>query len=120
MHDIEPYYNWRLLYTAETDPKSPFYKNKYSEFEFSKTVYNYYIHPQWDEFGSQTLYLKLLFVNYQEHFCIIEFIGEWNDILYNDVMYLYRNLIEELMSNDIRYFILIGENILEFHADTND
>ena len=24
MHDIEPYYNWRHLYTAEEDEKSPF------------------------------------------------------------------------------------------------
>jgi hypothetical protein len=37
MHDIEPYYNWRYLYTAETDERSPFYGREYSEFEFSKT-----------------------------------------------------------------------------------
>ena len=55
MQDIEPYYNWRHLYTAEEDPQSPFYGRIYSEFEFTHTVYNYYIHPQWDEFGSRTL-----------------------------------------------------------------
>lgn len=41
MHDIEPFYNWRHLYTADEDPRSPFYGREYSEFEFSQTVYNY-------------------------------------------------------------------------------
>lgn len=120
MHQLEPHYSWRNLYVASKDIHSPFYGIEYSEFEFSNTVYNYYIHPQWDEIGSKTLYLKVLFVNYEMHFCIIEFIGEWNDAIYNDIMYLYRNLIESLLENDINYFILIGENVLEFHADTND
>jgi hypothetical protein len=35
-------------------------------------------------------------------------------------MYLYRNVIEILVEQNIKYFILIGENVLEFHADTND
>lgn len=120
MHDIEPFYNWREYYVAEEDRRSSFYRTYHSEFEFSKAVYNHFIHPQWDEFGSATLYLKILYVNYDEHFCIIEFIGEWNDTLYNDVMYLYRNVIEDLLANDICYFILIGENVLEFHSDTAD
>ena len=51
MHEIEPYYHWRHLYMAEEDPLSPFFGQTYSEFEFSQTVYNYYIHPQWDEIG---------------------------------------------------------------------
>ncbi len=44
MHDIEPYYNWRHIYVSEEDEKSPFFQREYSEFEFSSTVYNYYIH----------------------------------------------------------------------------
>lgn len=120
MHQIEPYYNWRNLYIASEDNKSPFFGTHHSEFEFSNTVYNYYIHPQWDSFGSQTLYLKVLYVNYDLHFCIIELIGEWNDIIYNDIMYMYRNVIEMLLEMDINHFILIGENILEFHADSTD
>src|SRR6267154_778733 len=50
MHEIEPFYNWRHLYVSEEDERSPFYGRVYSEFEFSQTIYNYYIHPQWDEF----------------------------------------------------------------------
>ncbi len=120
MHAIEPHYNWRDYYIASEDPKSPFYRRQYSEFEFSNAVYDHFIHPQWDEFGSNTLYLKVLYVDYDKHYCIIEFLGEWNDAIYNDIMYLYRNVIELLLEMDIRYFILIGENVLEFHSDITD
>lgn len=117
MHDIEPYYNWRHLYIASEDQRSPFFGREYSEFVFSSSIYNYFIHPQWDEFGSATLYLKILYVNYQERYCIIELIGEWNDCLYNDIMYLKRNVIEFLEEEQINKFILIGENVLNFHFD---
>ena len=59
MHTIEPFWHWRDIYCAENDKLSPFYKREYSEFEFSTTIYNYYIHPQWDDFGSETLYIKI-------------------------------------------------------------
>lgn len=120
MHTLEPYYNWRSLYIASEDNRSPFFNRHYSEFEFTHAIYDHFIHPQWDEFGSKTLYIKLLFVSYEDHYCIIELLGEWNDTLYNDIMYLYRNVIEVLVGQDIRYFILIGENVLEYHSDTND
>ena len=116
MQDIEPFYSWRELYVASEDERSPFYGAVYSEFEFSNTVYNYYIHPQWDEFGSSTLYVKILFVDYDKNFAILEFIGEWNDALYNDIMYLKREVIEELERNGINKFILIGENVLNYHG----
>ena len=120
MHNLEPYYLWREVYCAENDSRSPFYNREYSEIFFTNAVYNYLIHPQWDEIGSQTLFIKILFVNYEKQYCIIELIGEWNDLLYNDIMHLYRNVIETLLDNDIKHFILIGENVLNFHADTND
>lgn len=120
MHDIEPYYNWRDLYTAEEDEKSPFYGRTYSEFEFSHTVYNYYIHPQWDDIDSRTLYVKILFADYDENYVIIELIGEWNDAIENDIQTLKRNIIDWLIDKKIYKFILIGENILTFHSDGND
>jgi len=116
MHEIEPYYSWRKYYIASEDPRSPFFGRVYSEFEFTNTVYNYYIHPQWDEFGSETLYLKILYVDYQKGFTIIELLGEWNDTLYNDIMYLKREVVDHLIKNGIDKFILIGENILNFHS----
>jgi hypothetical protein len=120
MHDIEPYYSWRHLYIADEDRFSPFFQREYSEFEFTHAVYNYLIHPQWDEFGSATLYLKILFVNYDTGFAVIEMLGEWNDALYNDIMYLKRNVADALIDKGISKFILIGENILNFHPMDDD
>lgn len=120
MHDIEPYYNWRHLYTAEEDEQSPFFGREYSEFEFSNTVYNYYIHPQWDEIGSRTLYMKLLYADYELNFVIIELLGEWNDAIENDIQTLKRNIIDVLIDKGITKFILIGENVLNFHSDGDD
>ena len=116
MHTLEPYYRWRDLYIASEDPRSPFFDREYSEFEFSDKIYNYYIHPQWDSFGSQTLFVKILYASYNDGFSIIELIGEWNDLLYNDIMILKRDLIELLMQEGISKFIILGENILNFHS----
>jgi hypothetical protein len=116
MQDIEPFYNWRHLYTAEDDNRSPFYGQTYSEFEFSQTVYNYYIHPQWDEFGSRTLYMKLLFAEYEQGFAVIELIGEWNDAIENDIMTLRREVTDKLFHQGITKYILVAENVLNFHS----
>jgi hypothetical protein len=113
---IEPYDNWRYLYTSEEDERSPFYGREYSEFEFSLTVYNYYIHPQWDEFGSSTMYLKMLMVDYSSGYAIIELIGEWNDAIENDIMTLKRDVIDKLIAEGINKYILIAENVLNFHS----
>lgn len=119
MHDIEPHYNWRGLYISENDPQSPFYGKTYSEFEFQHQIYNYLIHPQWDEFGSSTMYLKILFVDYAEGYAIIELLGEWNDAVNNDIMWLRREVTDVLGMEGIDKFILIGENVLNFHGDDN-
>lgn len=120
MHDIEPFYNWRHIYTSEEDERSPFYGRLYSEFEFSQTVYNYYIHPQWDEFGSRTLYLKVLMADYIEQYAVIELIGEWNDAIENDIMTLKRDVIDAFNDQGIRKFILVTENVLNFHSGDPD
>lgn len=116
MQDIEPFYNWRHLYSAEEDKLSPFYKRDYSEFEYSQTVYNYYIHPQWDFFGSATMYMKIIYTDYENQYAIIELIGEWNDAIENDIMTLRREVTDKLYKKGIKYFILIAENILNFHS----
>jgi hypothetical protein len=116
MQDIEPFYNWRHIYSAEDDPQSPFYKRTYSEFEYSQTVYNFYIHPQWDDFGSRTLYMKILYADYELHFAVIELLGEWNDAIENDIMTLRRNITDFLYRSGIFKFILITENVLNFHS----
>ncbi len=116
VHTIEPYYNWRGFYIASEDPDSPFYEREYSEFEYTDRIYDHFIHPQWDHFGSQTLFMKLLYANYADGFAIVELMGEWNDLLYNDIMYLKRDVMEILMNHGISKFILIAENVLNFHS----
>ncbi len=120
MHTIEPYYAWIDLYASENDPKSPFFGQFHSEFEYSTTVYNFYLHPQWDDIGSPTLFLKVIYCNYTKAFAVIEFIGEWNDAIHNDIMTLKRDLLESMMLNGIQHFILIGENILNFHGSDDE
>ena len=120
MHDIEPFYNWRHIYVAEDDPRSPFFGRKYSEFEYSQTVYNYYIHPQWDDFGSRTLYLKIIYVDYELNFAVIELLGEWNDAIENDIMELKREVMDLLYKLGIYKYILIAENVLNFHSSDKE
>jgi hypothetical protein len=120
MHYLEPFYNWRHMYMAEEDERSPFFGNTYSEFEFSQTVYNYYIHPQWDDFGSKTLYLKIIYADYDLHFAIIELIGEWNDAIENDIMVLKREVVDKLLYQQITKFVIVAENVLNFHSGDKD
>jgi hypothetical protein len=94
VHTIEPYYNWRGIYIASEDPQSPFYEREYSEFEFTDAIYNYCIHPQWDSIESPTLFIKILYCDYDDGVGIIELFGEWNDVLENDIMLLKRNVLE--------------------------
>lgn len=101
---------------SEEDEASPFFGRNYSEFAYTNTIYNYYIHPQWDDIGSPTLYVKVLFADYQFNYAIIEMIGEWNDAIENDIMTLKRELIDLMIARGIRKFILITENILNFHS----
>lgn len=115
MHTIEPHYNWRHLYTAEEDVRSPFYGREYNEFEFTHAIYDHLIHPQWDDFGSSSLFMKILYADYLHGYAIIELFGEWNDCLHNDIMFLKRDIADHLMGEGINKFILIGENVLNFH-----
>ena len=116
MHEIEPFFQWRDYYIASNDKLSPFYRRKYSELNYTHSIYNYVIHPQWDDIGSETLYCKVLFVDYEKQFAVIEFIGEWNDAIGNDIMLLRKELIDPMMETGIIKFVLIGENILNFHG----
>jgi hypothetical protein len=116
MHDIEPFYLWQPLYQSNEDKRSPFYGRTYSEIYFDQKIYNHIIHPQWDNIGSETLFIKVLFADYEDEFMIIEMIGEWNDCLYNDIMTFKRDVIDLAIEDGITKFVLIGENVLNFHA----
>jgi hypothetical protein len=116
MHTIEPYANWLAYYDSASDERSPFFGKEYNYELYSETIYGYYIDPAWDSFGSETLYLKILFADYDNGFVVLEFIGEWNDAINNDIMTLKRDFIELMQAEGINKFILIGENILNFHG----
>ena len=120
MHDIEPHFRWRDLYMAEEDERSPFFGRKYSEFHFTNKLYNFYLHPQWDEFGSSTLYAKILFADYDQGYALIELIGEWNDTLHNDIMYLKREIADVFYRRGVYKFVFFCENILNYHAAEDD
>lgn len=120
MHNIEPFYNWRHLYISEEDELSPFFGEEHSEIYFTNRIYNYLIHPQWDGFGSETLYVKIIYAEYELGYAIIELLGEWNDALNNDIMLLKREVIEVMEQKGINKFILIGENVLNFHGGDDD
>lgn len=119
MHELEPTYNWRKYYISEADKKSPFYGRIYGNI-YQNTIYGYYIDPNWDEIGSETLYCKILMVDYVAQYAVIELFGEWNDSLHNDIMFLKRTVIDYLVNKGINQYILIGENILQFHGGEQD
>lgn len=116
MHTIEPFHAWLKYYDSSLDDQSPFFEKEYNFDLYTETIYGYYIDPAWDGFGSETLYLKILYCDYIDNYCILEFIGEWNDAINNDIMYLKRNIVELLQQEGINKFILIGENIMNFHG----
>ena len=116
MHDIEPYYNWLKYYDSANDERSPFFGKEYNYDLYQDTIYGFYIDPGWDSIESETLYVKILFTDYEEGFTVVEFLGEWNDAINNDIMLLKRNFIECLEAEGINKFILIGENIMNFHG----
>lgn len=116
MHTLEPFAGWLITYDPAIDERSPYHGKEYNYDVYSETIYGYYIDPAWDAIGSETLYIKILYADYDQRFAIIEFIGEWNDTLYNDVMHLKRNIIDLLLHEGINKYILIGENIMNFHG----
>ncbi|PCJ64604.1 MAG: hypothetical protein COA58_12770 [Bacteroidetes bacterium] len=120
MHSIEPFFLWRDFYLSDQDPNALNYGLEYSEFNYTNQVYNYLLHPQWDDFGSDTLFYKLLYADYDEKFCVIELIGEWNDAISNDIMVLKTELIDHLIDLGIENFAIIAENVLNFHAGDDD
>lgn len=65
---------------------------------------------------SPSLYLKIIYADYETGYAIIEFIGEWNDCIHNDIMLLKRDVVDQLIECGITRFILIGENVLNFHG----
>ena len=60
--------------------------------------------------------MKILFADYELHYAIIELLGEWNDAIENDIMILRRDVTDILFTKGINKFIIIAENVLNFHS----
>ena len=58
--------------------------------------------------------------DYEEKYVVIELIGEWNDAIENDIMTLRRDVTDLFFQNGITKFILIAENVLNFHSGDKD
>ena len=116
MHKLEPHLRWESFYDSSMDPDSPFFGKEYNYDLYSENIYGYYIDPGWDFMGSETLYLKILYIDDDESFCVIQLIGEWNDAINNDIMYFKRNILDPLMLRGIKRFALIGDYVFNFHG----
>lgn len=64
--------------------------------------------------------MKIIYADYELSFAVIELIGEWNDAIENDIMTLKRDVIDDMMAAGIHKFILIAENVLNFHSGDRD
>ena len=51
------------------------------------------------------------------HFALIELIGEWNDCITNDIMFLKRDIADILINKSIFKFVIFCDNVLNFHGD---
>lgn len=120
MHDLEPHYNWRHLYIASEDDRSPMYGHFNSEVYYTDSIYNFVIHPQWDNIGCEALFLKVLYCDYVEGYAVIELFGEWNDVIGNDIMTFKREIVDMMVDQGIDKFILVADNLLNFHGDITD
>ena len=97
MHELIPHSGWKARYQASLDPKCPLYLDRGApENGAYHRMYDFVIHPEWDAIGCETLYIKLLFVDYDQGYAVIELLGEWNDAVHNDVMEVKRRLADPL------------------------
>jgi len=118
--EIEPFYGWLPLYSHETDERSPFHGVEHNLFEYDRYIHNIPCHPLWDDIGSESLLIKILFVHYSKGYAIIELFGEWNDLFYNDFKLLAENCLTYLADQGINRFILICENVFHIYLENDD
>lgn len=117
---VEPFYGWLHLYDHKSDTTSPFHEVEHNLFYFDRFIYTFETHPLWDTIGSESLLLKILFVDYSRGYAIIELLGEWNDLFENDFRLLYEELILRLYPHGVTKFIFICENVFNAYLEDDD
>ena len=120
MHELVPFNGWKNHYDLNNDVDSPFFNNQGApENGYYHRMYDFIIHPDWDYIGCETLFAKLLFIDYSQGYAIIELLGEWNDALNNDIMEFKRRIIDALISQRIDKFLMIGDLLVKNHHTNN-
>jgi len=89
-------------------------------FYYDRSINHIPAHPLWDDFGSESLLLKILFADYGRGFAIIELFGEWNDLFDNDFKLLAENCLTVLVDEGIQKFVFICENVFHIYPDQDD
>ena len=117
---VEPFYGWLHIYSHEMDERSPYHLAEHSLFEYDRKIYNFNAHPLWDVIDSENLLIKILFVQYEEGYAIIEMLGEWNDLFQNDFKLLCQRCLTHLVDEGVDKFILICENVFHVYLDADD
>ncbi len=120
LHYIEPFYGWLNLYSHEHDECSPFHQVEHNQFYFDRSINRIPAHPLWDDIGSESLLIKILYADYQAGYAVIELFGEWNDLFDNDFKLLVENCLTYLMDHGIKRFVLICENVFHIYPDGDD
>ncbi|MDX2284085.1 MAG: hypothetical protein NW241_07975 [Bacteroidia bacterium] len=120
LRDIEPFYGWLELYSHDQDERSPFHEVQHNLFYYDRFIHNIPAHPLWDDIGSESLLVKILYADYEEGYAIIELFGEWNDLFDNDYKLLGENCLTYLVDHGICRFILICENVFHIYLGSDD
>lgn len=120
LHHIEPFYGWLGIYSHEKDERSPFHQVEHNMFYFDRSINRIPAHPLWDEIGSESLLIKILFVDYAARYAIIELFGEWNDLFDNDFKLLAENCLTYLIDHGVNQFIFVCENVFHAYPDKDD
>jgi len=120
LRNIEPFFGWLAMYSHDRDERSPFHDIEHNQFYFDRSINHIPAHPLWDDFGSESLLLKILFVDYDEGYTIIELFGEWNDLFDNDFKLLSENCLSYLLDYGVDKFILVCENVFHIYPETDD
>lgn len=120
MQDLEPFSGWQRYYDPESDEQSPFFGVEHSLLYYDRQVYEYLAHPLWEDIGSEGLLTKILFVDYEQGYAVLEMFGVWNDLIQNDYKLFAENCLTYLVDAGVNKFILIMENILNIYLDTDD
>ena len=69
--ETEPFSGWVSLYDPIDDENGPFFGIEANHSDYERFIYTFPAHPDWDDFGSESLLIKVLFTDYDQGFTIV-------------------------------------------------